>query len=129
MEEIQRMEQSKNRKSRPFLEKILIRYGHVFSSLFFWTNENKMVDNYKKLCQKYSFSNSEKVCVYSGRYRFKEIINKSVVGDGKRYAFHDTNILLYEEVETYLSQLYGESYNNIPPRTMWEKHGNIRIIT
>lgn len=128
LDEIQRTEATKNRKNRSFVEKIIIRYGQILAMLFSWTDKRKIVDNYNRLCRKYAYDDADKVCVFSGRYRAKEIIDKNIIGKGKTLQFENTKINVYEKVEIYLEQIYGKEFMIVPDDDNREKHGKLKVV-
>lgn len=125
---LQKIEYMKNRRHRPFIERVVIKYGHLISPIIDRLDEDKLVKKYNKLCCKYDYDNSKVVCVYSGRYRKRELIPKEMIGKGKMHQFSGCEIPIYEKAEEYVKQIYGQNYMELPPISDREKHGDVEII-
>lgn len=121
------IENLKNRKSRPFIEKMIISHGRYLSLLFRNVDNAELVDKYIAISSKYDYENSKVVGIYGGRYRKKELIDKTIIGKGKMVSFEDTQIRVYEKVELYLKKIYGKDYMIVPAENCHEKHGNLTV--
>ncbi len=124
---IAEIEDLKNRKRKSFIEKTIIKNGKFLAGFFKKNSNEKLVDRYNSLSGKYPIENSKKVCIFCGRYRKKEMMDKTVIGEGATIQFEDTQIRVYEKVELYLRNIYGNDYHLIPAENNHEKHGNLII--
>ena len=127
LEFISSIENLKNRKSRPVIEKVIIKYGLFLTAFFRKVSNEDLVKKYSALSSRYKFENSNKVCIFCGRYRKKEMIDRAIIGQGRMVQFEDIKIRVYEKAEQYLSNIYGSSYMSIPKPEYYEKHGKISV--
>jgi len=81
----------------------------------------KYIDN---LIIKHTKEESGYLINYYGRWREKEIIQKSIFGTPQTYPFENITLYGVANPNTYLSALYG-NYMQLPPETKRMKHTNV----
>jgi len=89
-------------------------------------NEESLVKKLHRIIQRYDFSSSEKVGNVLGRYREKEIVDKSFFGEPKLVKFEDIQVMAPERIEDYLENIYGD-FMQLPPKEQQLAH-DITII-
>lgn len=78
------------------------------------------------LMRKYSKCETSLVCSLSSQYSFaKQVMPKSVYGTPTLHAFADTEFYVPEQLNTYLSTLYGKDYMQVPPENKRRKGHDI----
>ena len=78
------------------------------------------------LMRKYSKCETSLVCSLSSQYSFaKQVMPKSVYGTPTLRAFADTEFYVPEQLDTYLSTLYGKNYMQVPPENKRRKGHDI----
>lgn len=125
---IQRTEGMKNRKSRPLMERMLIRAGGAINVLLRRVDEDRLVDLFFALISKYSYETAKVAGTFTGRYRSKEFFPKIVFGEGVMYDFEGEKVRTYSGVKEYLERIYGSDYMVPPSEDGRERHGDLRIV-
>ncbi|MBQ6197303.1 MAG: LicD family protein [Lachnospiraceae bacterium] len=93
------------RKGRNFFKNLAIRMVRMIP--------NCLSNDKKKLQSLYYFANSKPFydCKYGGNpfgaWRYKEIMDRSIMGTPTLYRFEDTEVFGAENADEYLSNLYG----------------------
>ncbi|MDU5111439.1 MAG: LicD family protein [Clostridium sp.] len=111
-----------NKKGRPMIEKILVKFGKVIPI-------QKMLDTKKELMKldkalkKFPYSKSDYLVNAMGAYKFNEMFSKKIYGDGKWYEFEDTRVWGPENYDTVCKQLYGD-YMKVPKEEERNHHSS-----
>lgn len=114
-----------NRPGRPFYQRIIIKIGEK-------TRFGRRMDTKKLLKKienkliKYSFDGSKFMVNFFGAYVFKEVVDKKLLGEGKKYKFEDIYLNGPVKYDPYLAQFYGD-YRKPPSDPDKDKH-NIEKI-
>ena len=89
-------------------------------------NTKKLMYKMEKKLRKYSYDSSEYMVSFFGAYMMREIVNKELLGEGKKYPFE--NLMLNGPVmyDKFLRHFYGE-YMKPPSDANKDKH-NINKI-
>lgn len=98
---------------------LMLHIEKIINSKYTWKLLNKHVT-------KYDYSMSKKVTNYFGRYGKKEMVDKSVFGDGVLLQFEDVKINCPTQYHFYLTQIYGD-YMTLPPQKDRVQH-NIKMV-
>lgn len=114
-----------NRPGRPQYQRIIIKIGEKTR---FGRNMDtkKLLRNIEKKLMKYPYDGSKFMVNFFGAYVFKEVVDKDLLGEGKKYRFEDTYLNGPLKYEPYLSQFYGD-YMKPPSNADKDKH-NIEKI-
>ena len=81
------------------------------------------------LMRKYERAETTLVCSLSSQYSFaKQVMPKTVYGKPTLCAFADTEFYVPEQLDTYLSTLYGADYMQVPPESKRRKGYDIYIV-
>ncbi|MDE7154153.1 MAG: LicD family protein [Muribaculaceae bacterium] len=105
--DLKRMSYKKYGRLRPIWHLPLIFFAHAF------VNCKSVQDKIDKLCKSVE-APSGKVCSFLTPYGTKDIYDKSWFGSGKKVLFEDDNFFVPENVEAYLTHIYGD-YMQLPP--------------
>ena len=117
----------KDRKKRPFMEKILIAVGKYLpvEKIFPFEREIKKFDKALKIFRPVKSSH---VFQPVSPYKLREIFNKEIFGEGRDYEFEGMKWRGPEDSSEYLRQLYGDSYLILPPEHQRNWHRREEII-
>lgn len=93
-------------------------FGIIFSfrNAAGWNNRLDKVERWEN-------EKSSKCSIVPGRgHYFGEIIDRSIINPPRYIEFEDIKAPVFNDVEAYLSNLYGKNYMSIPPVEKREKH-------
>lgn len=101
------------KQDRPWYEKIIVflALNTPIQRMISW---DKAVRNLDRALKAYPLEKSEYYMNFMSSYKFKDIIPKTVYGNGKMYKFEDAEFLGPEDYDTFLKALYGD-YMKLPP--------------
>lgn len=103
------------RPGRPWIEKTIINIAIRLpvDKLF---DMKKCLDKIDLLLKKYPVEKSDWIINFMGQtsFKFTEMLDKSIYGDGSYYSFENIKILGPEKYDKYLTSLYGDDM--IPPK-------------
>ena len=85
----------------------------IFSSVY-CHSPAKAVLKREELYRKYSYEKSDTVINYSGAWGKREIMPKEFLGSGKMGVFEGVEMMLPQDVDGYLTRMYGD-YMTPPP--------------
>lgn len=106
-------------RARPVHEKLIINFAKA-TKMQKLLNSSKINARIERLMRSVPYEHSNYVATYCGIYRKKEIVPKAWYGEGKRYAFEDTETFGLSNADAYLRQLYGDYMT--PPEDRSSKH-------
>ncbi|MCD7888487.1 MAG: LicD family protein [Oscillospiraceae bacterium] len=114
-----------NRPGRPWYQQKVIRFLQVtrFGKKL---NTKKILERIERGLTKYSYDSSDTVVNFFGAYMSKEIIEKSLLGNLKKYGFEDSEFYGAEKYDEYLRSFYGD-YMILPNDVDRDKHDIRRI--
>lgn len=78
------------------------------------TVRRHLIAQMDEISRRYDYDKAENVLLYSGTYGFKDIFPKEWLGKGREFPFESLNVLLPEQYDKYLRQVYGD-YMQLPP--------------
>lgn len=115
-----------HKANRPIVEKLAIEIAKRFpvEKIF---NFDKEIKKFDRAVRKYSAAKSDWIYSAEGLYKFKEMFQKEVFGEGTSYEFEGQKWRGPQDYNTYLTQLYGD-YMTVPPESERYKH-RISLIT
>lgn len=95
-------------------------YGSTLRSMYYRLHgiaypKKNLKEKIIKLSEQYDYDNSNYVGPLFGFHGIKEIFPKEVFGKGKRMKFEDIEVLIPEQYDIYLTQMYG-NYMEFPPK-------------
>ena len=67
-----------------------------------------------KLSHIYDYEKAKYVALHTGSYSYKEILPKEWLGEGSVHTFEGMEVVLPEQYDTYLRQVFGD-YMQLPP--------------
>ena len=103
----------KDKKKRSLLKKLAILFFSKGTRLLFpYEYTRNKIDS---LCQTFDYEGSEIITNYSGAYRDKEFVKKSFFGKPKLYPYETIQIYCPEDLDSYLTKIYGD-WKNPPPK-------------
>lgn len=87
---------------------------------------NAIIASFDKLSQKYRSDSTRCVCSLSSQYSFKkQVIPKVVYGEPTLHVFERERFYVPEQLDVYLTTLYGANYSEVPPIENRRKGHNI----
>ena len=82
-----------------------------------------------KLMKTYRESQTDYVCSLSSQYSFrKQVMPKKYYGTPTLHCFEDSQFYLPEQIDSYLTTLYGPDYMDVPPEGKRRKGHDIYVI-
>lgn len=112
-------------RDRPLSEKIILGICKVIP-IGKLINSNKVLDHLEKVLRKNDFYTSSWCGNMLGRYREKEVVQRSWFGDPCKGIFEGIEVNIPEESHPILSSLYGD-YMKLPPEKDRVAH-NVKIL-
>lgn len=115
-----------NRPGRPWYLQMIIKImsvTHIGSKL----DTKKLMRRIEKGLMKYSYDESKYMVSFFGAYMMKEIVDKRLLGKGRKYKFETLYLNGPEKYDEFLTHFYGE-YMTPPKDSDKDKH-NIEQIT
>ena len=100
------------RKGRRLYKNLAIVIAKLIPN--FIIDNKKLVQKFDKECRKKSYNNSKFVVNCSGDFRYKGIMDKSILGNPVEHVFEDTKIFVPQNVIGYLEQVFGD-WEKLPP--------------
>ncbi len=98
----------------------------LVSAMIFWTNTDKLNDEFDKACRKYENDDSGLLCSMSSHYRYsKQCMPASVYGMPQLVKFEDRMYYAPEMLEDYLTRIFGD-YMKLPPEE--QRQANLEIF-
>ena len=87
-----------------------------------------ILHSFDKLLKTYSKADTEYVCSLCSQYSFKkQVMLRTVYGMPVLHKFEDTELYIPENVDLYLTTLFGEDYMEVPPVEKRRKGYNIYL--
>lgn len=114
-----------NKKNRPLIEKILVKFGQVFPVEKIFKTKKELLKLDRAL-KRFPYEKSNYLVNAMGAYKFKEMFNKKYYGEGNYYKFEDTEIFGPIDYDTVCTQLYGDYMT--PPRKEEQNHHSSEIL-
>lgn len=108
------------KKKRPWYENVIV-YLATNTNIQKHLSLDKMWEKLDNALKSYSCEKSNYYMNFMSAYKFKDIMPKSVYGEGKLYAFEDTKFKGAEDSDTFLKTLYGD-YMKLPPEEKRNNH-------
>lgn len=109
-----------HRTQRPWYEKTLIWFAHLFSIERKLSGEKR----FRKLNQslkRFPYDKSNYLINMMGAAKFKEMFSKDIFGKGRLYEFESLLLNGPQDYKTYLAQMYGD-YMTPPPMNERKQH-------
>lgn len=106
---------------------------NVFKSFVIKTIHSLNIDakriNYRldNILKKYDYDNSNIISNYTGKWREKEMMKKSIMGTPTLVEFEDEKYYGVEYPHEYLKNLYGETYMSPPPKSERTSHHKFTV--
>ena len=83
---------------------------------------SKRLDARDRMSRRYDYDQSNYIMNHMGAYKLKEMLPKSVFGDGEYYDFEGMKLCGVQDYDAYLTRLYGE-YMIPPAKPEFAQHG------
>ena len=112
-------------KKRGILEKFVIGFGKV-THIGRWINPTKIKDRIDCELESHSIESSDVIGTCMGAYFFHEFVPKEMFGKGATVGFEGIEVNAPEQVDAYLTHMYGE-YMKMPPEEKRVAH-NVEFI-
>ncbi len=114
-----------NKKKRPFAERALLGIAKIIpvKAIFKRDRELRKLD---RALKRFPYSRCGYLVNAMGAWKFKEMFNKSVYGNGSWYTFEDTEIFGPEDYDFVCTQLYGDYMT--PPKENERNHHSSEMI-
>lgn len=85
-------------------------------SMFLQPFRQCILHSFDCLMKEYRYSNTLRICSLCSQYSFKkQVMLKTVYGVPQLHKFEDTEFYIPENIESYLTILFGEDYMTVPP--------------
>lgn len=107
-------------KKRSRLENMIIAVVR-HTPIQHWVKYDKMWKKLDKAMKACKAETAEYYVNFMGMYKFKDMIPKSVYGNGASYRFEDADFNGPEDYDAFLTKLYGD-YMKLPPVETRNKH-------
>lgn len=114
-----------NRPGRAWYLQILIKFlavTHFGSKL----NTKKLMHRIEKGLLKYNYDKCDYMVSFFGSYMLREIVDKKMLGTGRKYQFETLMLNGPEMYDEFLSHFYGD-YMKVPNDTDKDKHNILKI--
>jgi lipopolysaccharide cholinephosphotransferase len=114
-----------NRPGRDWYLQAAIKFlavTHIGSHM----NTKKLMRKIEKSLLKYSYDDSDYMISFFGAYMLKEIVDKKLLGEGKKYQFENLMLNGPVKYDEFLKQFYGD-YMKAPSEAHKDKHNIIKI--
>ena len=95
------------KKKRPFHEKVLIKFGYLFTKIIH-LDVKKQLNKLDKKLKKFNYDNSKFVVNFMGAYKFKEMFPKKLYDNSAEYKFENISLVAPSDYDAVLTQMYGE---------------------
>ena len=113
------------RPGRPLYQRMLIKFmqkTHIGANL----DTRKIMVRIEKMLLKYPYDSSEYMISLFGSYMTREIVDKKLLGKGKKYPFETLMLRGPEQYDAFLTHFYGDYMT--PPKDMDKDKHNIEKI-
>lgn len=91
----------------------------------FWTDIDKLNRKFDKLIRQYNNDKTSCLCSMSSHYSYKkQCMEKAIYGTPQLVSFEDRQYYAPEQLEKYLTRIYGD-YMKLPPKEEQEKYAGI----
>lgn len=108
--------------------KINFTIRNIIGLLYFFTDINKYLIKVDNIYKKYMNKNTKYMSIPTGRgHYFNELLPREIFTNLIDYQFENLKIKGIKSFETYLRNLYGFDYMQLPPLEKREKHYCIKI--
>lgn len=98
----------------------------IISTMLFWTNIDRLNEEFDKECRKYENLDSDFLCSMASHYKYsKQCMPASVYGKPQLVKFEDRMYYAPEMIEDYLIRIFGD-YMKLPPEE--ERQANLKIF-
>ena len=98
-------------------------------SIFLQPFRQSILRSFDRLMKKYRYSNTLKICSLCSQYSFKkQVMMRTVYGVPTLHKFEDATFYIPENIESYLTTLFGADYMEVPPVEKRRKGFDIYII-
>lgn len=106
----------KHEIENPFLPnyKKLIRY--VIKLVLLPISRQWLINKFQNYCSKYPYNTAEYVSNLAGHYGTKNVLKKSIYGNGSVVKYGGFDVKIPEQYDSYLKHYYGD-YLKLPPKT------------
>lgn len=94
------------RKGRKLYKNLAIVFAKLIPD--FLVDNKKLVQKFDKIAKEIPYSSSKYVVNCSGDFRFKGIIDKSILGEPVEHVFEDTKIFVPQNAVGYLEKVFGD---------------------
>ena len=109
-----------NKKNRPMVERIMIRFGSL-SHLERFLDTSKQIRKYNQCLCRYPFSKGYYIINLMGVYKFKSVMERSIYGKKTEIPFEGVNFRVPEQYDLYLKRIYND-YMSFPPEDQRNLH-------
>jgi lipopolysaccharide cholinephosphotransferase len=86
----------------------------------------KLMRKIEKQLMKYPYDDCNYMISFFGAYMMKEIVDKKLIGDGKKYKFENLMLNGPDMYDEFLTHFYGD-YMKPPSDAQKDKHNIIKI--
>ena len=107
------------RKGRKLIKNVAVIISQTVLTPFI--HDKKLIRRISELCREKNYEEYQYGGNSFGAYGFKEIMPRSVMGTPTLYKFEDMEIYGVEQVDEYLSRLYG-NWRELPPKEKRVSH-------
>lgn len=114
-----------NRPGRPLYQRLIIKFISV-THLGARMDTKKLMRRMEKGLMRYSYDSSSHMVSFFGAYMLREIVDKKLLGRGKKYPFETLMLNGPEQYDAFLTHFYGD-YMTPPKDADKDKH-NIEKI-
>lgn len=98
----------------------------IISTMIFWTDIDKLNDEFDKECRRYENLDSGLLCSMASHYKYsKQCMPSSVYGKPKLVSFEGRMYYAPEMLEDYLTRIFKD-YMKLPPEE--ERQANLKIF-
>ena len=99
------------------------------TSLILSPFRNKILKNFDKTIRLYQKTQTQYICSLCSQYSFKkQVMPKSYYGKPTLHVFEDTEFYIPQQIDKYLTTLYGDDYMQVPPEDKRRKGHDIYSI-
>lgn len=113
------------RKERSSLKNLAIISSGLLPDIFL--DYKKLIRILEKRCSKLDYDEYQFVANYYGAWRVKEIADKTWFGTQKIYKFEDIEVCGPQQIDLYLSALYGD-WKKLPPIEKRKTHHDYIVL-
>lgn len=96
-----------NRPGRPFYIRMIIKFLAI-THFGQHMDTRKLLFKMDKVLSRYPYDSSPYMVSFYGQYMMKEIVDKKLLGEGKKYPFENIVLNGPENYDAFLTQFYGD---------------------